>query len=82
MNGLGKAFILLFPPHQEQQGDQAIRPNMGLIIALSHTSRDGGRLVLSITFPAISVDSSDGNIAGAESLYLHFKSFSEMFLWL
>lgn len=79
MNGLGRVLILLLLPHQ---GEQAIRPNIGLIIALSHTSRDGGRVILSIIFPAISLDSTDGDMRGTESLYLYLKSFSETFFGL
>lgn len=45
MNGLGRVLILIYLLHQVQQGEQAILPNMGLIIVLSDASRDGGRII-------------------------------------
>lgn len=62
MNGLGKVFILIFLLYQVQQGELAILPNMGLIIVLRNTSRDGGRIIAKypISFLEISLDSPDG----------------------
>lgn len=45
MNGLGKMFILIFLLYQVQQGEQASLLNMGLIIVLSNSSWDAGRMV-------------------------------------
>lgn len=56
MNALGKVLILVFLLHQVQQGEQAIRPSMGLIIVLSNTSREKGESFLNIIFSSIGLD--------------------------
>lgn len=57
MNGLGRVLIWIFLLYHVQQGEQAILPNVGLIIVLSNYLGMEEEPFLNITFPSISLGS-------------------------